>query len=96
MIRLIEELSAKVWEFTAMPSNPFMFVGQPWKPGVYILSNSLSGTNVQVVLFGQSFLVPPGTRFRFMAHENLESFNWVGGAPQVGQEQFTAARGPAQ
>lgn len=64
-----------------------MFNGPPWDPGIYKIANNANGS-VDIVLFGQSFTLPDQTVWRFMAHENMESFNWIGGAPLVGQERY--------
>ena len=98
MIRLVEELTGKEWHFdTAMPgSPPFMFTGFPWTPGFYTLANS-SGADVEVVLFGQSFLVPDQTKWRFMAHQNLEEArrDWAATGPVGKQFPYGGANIPS-
>jgi hypothetical protein len=88
-LTLTDELTGKVWNFATPPQTPesdgvtiypfFMFVGLPFTPGFYVLSNT-GATVAQIVLFGQTFNVPAGARWRFMAHENLEAYQlpWAG------------------
>jgi hypothetical protein len=59
-----------------------IFNGPQWVPGIYILINASSGVS-GIVLFGQSFALPANSKWRFMAHVDMESINWMGGAPPV-------------
>jgi hypothetical protein len=85
-IRIIEELTGKEYGFNTIGQMAFgsgaIFNGPQWSPGVYLLINTGSGVS-GVVLFGQSFSIPANSRWRFMAHADLESINWLGGAPPV-------------
>ena len=100
MIKLEEELTRKVWHFEALPNVGtnafFMFNGQPWVPGFYVLSN-LSGADVDVVLFGQAFTIPDQSKWRFMAHQELESFQvvWAGTGPVGKQFPYGSAGIPS-
>ena len=102
MIKLVEELTGKEWHFDVtmpepvgegpanlpvFPPTVFGFVGQPWSPGFYVLSNS-SGADVDIILFGQSFTVPDQTKWRFMAHNNLESAQLLWAATGAVGKQF--------
>jgi|SRR5215471_571330 len=87
MIRLVEELTQEERFFT-QPTT-FMFAGHPWKPGLYTLYN-LGGASVTVNLFTQKFTVAAGTKWRFMVHPDLESFQLIFARP-VGR-QYTAVQ----
>lgn len=82
-----EELTNQVWALSNPGPAVFMFNGPPWKPGVYRIANTL-GSGVILVIFGQGYELDDQTIWRVMAHENLESFDWIGGAPPVAQEYY--------
>jgi hypothetical protein len=86
MIQIIELLTQKVWNYVdnVLPTNPFVFNGSQWPSGDYILKN-MSGVNVSVVLFGQSYTVPAHTNWEFMAHRQLETVSTVSGGKGVGK-----------
>lgn len=82
---ITEELTNQTWVMS-VPAAPLVFVfnGPPWKPGVYKVANTM-GYDVIIILFGQGFTMADQRIWRFMAHQDLESFSWI--TPTVGQEE---------
>ena len=85
-LTITNELTHETWALPA-PVGIFMFNGPPWKPGAYRIANT-TGQGVIITLFGQTFELENQDIWRFMAHADLESFDWIGGAPAVAQNYF--------
>lgn len=86
-LTITEELTNQTWVLPPPTQFLFLFNGPPWIPGVYKIVNTINGS-INVVIFGQSYIIDDQTIWRIMAHPDLESFDWIGGAPPVGQWRY--------
>lgn len=79
-----EELTNSTWVFATLP-NPFVFNNYP--PGIYKFINELGG-NAGVTVGGNNYVLPNLSIWRFRVGENLASFDFMSGAPLIGQRLY--------